>query len=243
MKTKTFLVAALLILSLAAVAVYAQQQPDLIVKTLKIEPRELEAGNQVNITTRVYNQGEADTEGPVKVVVKYGDGNVERLFTPRKLRAGRGYRFNLVHAYEEAGVYRVIVKVDSNNKVIESDETNNRKIKRVWVNPEKTCESEPPGLPLTLWGAVRINDEPVPDGTQITAWIDGSQVSQTETFSPGTYVSVYTFDIPADDFCKSGKDGGVSGDIVSFKIGEVAADQTISWKSGVVTELNLSTNQ
>jgi hypothetical protein len=69
-------------------------------------------------------------------------------------------------------------------------------------------------------GMVTLNGNNVPTGTTITAWIDGS------SSGPWTVNSIlwtdgvthYALDVPADNPKTAGKDGGIVGDVVHFKI-------------------------
>ena len=97
----------------------------------------------------------------------------------------------------------------------------------------------PPIMPSNFYGTAMINGAYVADGTTISAWIDGSKYAETATFTfEGE--SVYTIEIPADNPSTGGKEGGEAGDVVDFKIGGVAADQTGTWSSGTNVELNLT---
>lgn len=97
-----------------------------------------------------------------------------------------------------------------------------------------------PPLPSSFYGQVKLNGENVPDGTLISAWIDGVKYTETPSLSyEGN--SVYAFDVPGDESSTSEiVEGGVPGDIIVFKIGDLVADQTGIWTSGVYTELNLT---
>ena len=97
----------------------------------------------------------------------------------------------------------------------------------------------PPIMPSNFYGTAMINGAYVADGTTISAWIDGSKYAETATFTfEGE--TVYTIEIPADNPSTGGKEGGEAGDVVDFKIGGVAADQTGTWSSGTNVELNLT---
>jgi uncharacterized repeat protein (TIGR02543 family) len=96
-----------------------------------------------------------------------------------------------------------------------------------------------PPLPHTLWGTVKKNGSNPLDGTQVTAWIGGVQFAYTATSTSGSD-SVYTFNVPGDDPGTPGKEGGVNGEVVSFKIGSDPAKQTAVFSSGTTTALDLS---
>ncbi len=74
-------------------------------------------------------------------------------------------------------------------------------------------------------GTVTAGGEGLPDGTQVTAWIDGTQVAQAKT-SNSTYSLFIT--------------GSYSGKTVTFKVGKYTADQTGTWTAGATQTVNLS---
>ncbi len=63
--------------------------------------------------------------------------------------------------------------------------------------------------------------------------------ASTAAFTSGGN-SVYTFNVPGDDPGTPGKEGGVNGEVVSFKIGGDPAKQTAVFSSGTTTSLDLS---
>jgi len=96
-----------------------------------------------------------------------------------------------------------------------------------------------PGLPSSFYGTVTLNGGNAPDGTTITAWVNGIQCGVTSTT---TYLgqSVYTIDVTADDPDTPEVDGGTELDTIVFKVGVYTADQTATWHSGTNTEHNLT---
>ena len=99
--------------------------------------------------------------------------------------------------------------------------------------------STPPILPSSFYGTVMVNGAYVADGTAISAWIGGTQYAATATITfEGK--SVYNISVPADNPSTGEKDGGEEGDVVDFKIGSDAADQSGTWHSGENVELNLT---
>jgi hypothetical protein len=96
-----------------------------------------------------------------------------------------------------------------------------------------------PPLPLSVWGTVKVNGANVAVDTPVTAWCSGLQAGTTLTqIFEGQ--SVYALDVNGDDPEVLGKDGCVSGETVSFRIGQQEADQTASWTSGESYELPLT---
>ena len=97
----------------------------------------------------------------------------------------------------------------------------------------------PPGLPSSFWGTATLNGGNAPDGTIVSAWINGVKCTETATFT-NIGQSVYTIDVPADDPDTSGVQGGVEGNTIVFQIGTLNADQTAIWHEGTNTGFNLT---
>lgn len=101
-----------------------------------------------------------------------------------------------------------------------------------------TVRAVPP-LPSTFYGTVKVDGANVPNGTVVSAWIDGVNYGEGLTFLSDGH-STYFFDVRGDDTDTPEKDGGVEGDIIHFRIGSLEADQTGVWHSGTVVQLNLT---
>ena len=100
-------------------------------------------------------------------------------------------------------------------------------------------QAAPPPLPSSFYGTVEVDGANVPGGTIISAWIDGVQYAQgTTSFYAGD--SVYGIDVPGDHPDTPEKDGGVDGDTITFRIGDLGADQTGTWNGGSNVQLNLT---
>ena len=97
-----------------------------------------------------------------------------------------------------------------------------------------------PPSPSCFWGTVRINNASVPNGTIVSAWINGVEYANTTTFIYNEN-SVYSICVPGDDPDTAPEiDGGKTNDTIVFKINEKEADQTGTWKKGSNTQLNLT---
>jgi len=84
---------------------------------------------------------------------------------------------------------------------------------------------QPPSIPLTVTGTVRINGEFAPVGTMVTAEMDG-ETEDYELTEPGVYV----LSVP-----------GTSGDYgkeVNFYVDEIPMNQTAEWRSGGLVNLD-----
>ncbi|RPI91399.1 MAG: VCBS repeat-containing protein [Chloroflexi bacterium] len=96
-----------------------------------------------------------------------------------------------------------------------------------------------PPLPSSFYGTVKVDGANVPDGTIVQALIDGQVFGQKATTTWGGN-SVYALKVVGDDPDTPAKDGGLDGDTIQFKIGELIATQTGMWHSGPNVELNLA---
>jgi len=96
-----------------------------------------------------------------------------------------------------------------------------------------------PPFPSSFYGTVKANNENVPDGTLVQALIGGQVYAKgfTQTYQGN---SVFALDVPGDDTDTATMDGGRDGDIVQFKVGGAAADQTAAWRVGTNVALNLT---
>ncbi|MGB9593020.1 MAG: hypothetical protein ACPL7R_02640, partial [Anaerolineae bacterium] len=103
-----------------------------------------------------------------------------------------------------------------------------------------TPVSAVPPLPCKFYGTVKQGGANVPAGTAITAWISGVQYGPTVYAFSYAGETWYNIDVPGDDPETPEKEGGVPGDIVSFKVGGVWADQTGVWQTGGNISLNLT---
>lgn len=89
--------------------------------------------------------------------------------------------------------------------------------------------------PADFWGTVAVNGEPVDDGLEIEAFINGVNYAQYAVTQDGYYYIA----IRADDSATPEKDGGVEGDVVVFNIGGIDAEEVGIWHSGS-TRLDLT---
>ncbi len=102
--------------------------------------------------------------------------------------------------------------------------------------------AEPPPLPSSFYGTVKVDGKNVPTGTSITAWIRGVRYGAPATVTLYKNDTVFSLSIPGDELSTEQVEGGVGGDVVQFRIGNQPIDQQGSWKSGTNIQLNLSYN-
>ncbi len=100
----------------------------------------------------------------------------------------------------------------------------------------------PPAPPHQFWGEVKINGEPAPWGTQITAKINGVAYASTRVDAQGTYGCCPLFKVPVDDPDTQAIEGGRDNEIVELYVGNQKAAEH-SFHQLTSTELNLYTGK
>ena len=99
----------------------------------------------------------------------------------------------------------------------------------------------PPPLPSSFWGTVEVDGAPVAEGTVIFAWIDGVKYDDDAAKAYVGWEGVYyAFNVPGDQVGTDPIEGGVEGDIITFRIGDLVAQETAVWHSGTNVRLNLT---
>lgn len=98
-----------------------------------------------------------------------------------------------------------------------------------------------PPLPCSVYGTVKINGQNINEGTIISAWIDGVKYAEKPSWMYAGQSWYGILSIPGDDDETAGvREGGRPGDTVTFKIGEMVADQTIVWQADGDVPLDLT---
>jgi len=96
-----------------------------------------------------------------------------------------------------------------------------------------------PPIPATFYGTVRVNGANAPAGTSVDAYIGGvSYASKVVQISGAD--TVYAIDVPGDIPEIAGKQGGVEGDSIEFRVGGLVCAQSGVWHRGTQTNLNLT---
>ncbi|MGQ9545695.1 MAG: InlB B-repeat-containing protein [Dehalococcoidia bacterium] len=90
----------------------------------------------------------------------------------------------------------------------------------------------PPEMPHQFYGAVSRDGAPVAEGTLVQAFVGGVKQAETIVDSQSRYGYDSIFRVP-----------GTTGAIVTFKVGGVLADETATWQSGAVQQLNLTIHE
>ncbi len=101
-------------------------------------------------------------------------------------------------------------------------------------------------MPASYYGSITREGVGAPIGTEITVWIDGTEMTTSRYVSRtkgtyGYYPDPGLIVLP-DNPDTSEKDGGGTGDTLVFKINGFGADQTAVWYSGNIDEVNLTCN-
>lgn len=86
-----------------------------------------------------------------------------------------------------------------------------------------------PGLPCRFMGTVTLNGQTAPDGTVVSAFIGGAQVGSDAQVSNGQY--------------KLDISDRTEGDVVTFKVDGIDANETGEWAYGVPTTLDLTAGE
>jgi hypothetical protein len=97
-----------------------------------------------------------------------------------------------------------------------------------------------PPIANSFYGTVKVNGANIPAGTSVTAWCLSVQYASSAymTYNGDT---VYALNVPGDDLSTTGVvEGCTSGQTITFKIGQLVANQTWSWSAGSNIQLNLT---
>ena len=97
----------------------------------------------------------------------------------------------------------------------------------------------PPPLPSSFYGTVMVSGMSVPVGTPVGAWIDGVPYAETATVLHNGGI-VYALSVSGDDPSTPLREGGAEGNVIQFRIGNLIAEQTGTWRSGGNEGINLS---
>ena len=101
--------------------------------------------------------------------------------------------------------------------------------------------ADPPPIPSSFFGAVKVDGNNVPLNTTVSAWINGIQYADTKV-SMYSGDTIYSLNVPGDIDGTPEIEGGRPGDVIVFMIGNQSADQTGKWQSGTNIELDLSSD-
>ncbi len=97
----------------------------------------------------------------------------------------------------------------------------------------------PPGLPSSFYGEIHILTNPPSAGELVEAYVPGVTLPVASTAILNTNPLTYSIDVPGDVTGTPVKDGGVEGDVVTFKINEHVVATGI-WHSGTSVRLDFN---
>jgi hypothetical protein len=101
--------------------------------------------------------------------------------------------------------------------------------------------ADPPPLPFSPYGTVKVNAANAPNWVVISAQCGGKTFRQTTTIVSSGESWYFNLDIPGDDVDTPGvKEGCTPNETVSFKIGDLTANQTAPWISGGTARINIT---
>ncbi|MEJ5223874.1 MAG: PKD domain-containing protein [Anaerolineales bacterium] len=108
-----------------------------------------------------------------------------------------------------------------------------------FTDVNKGLLDSPPPLPASFYGEVHFSDSPPTVGDTLEAYLPGvTGPAATVTIADTDGTLTYAINIPGDLDTTTEKDGGLPGDLITFKInGRVVA--TGIWQSGVNTLMHL----
>ena len=105
--------------------------------------------------------------------------------------------------------------------------------------PQPARADEPSPLASSVYGVVTVDDGPVPDGTQVTAYVDGTLFA--EAFTTTSVVgSSFVLHVPADIVDTTVIEGATQGATVSYRVGGGLSAETSIWQTGEHVRLDLS---
>ena len=96
-----------------------------------------------------------------------------------------------------------------------------------------------PIIPHQVFGLVRVNGAFVSEGTLISAWCGGVSYDQFAVYRYENQ-SWYKLEIPGDDTSTSVKEGCITGEVISFTIGFLDAEQIVVWRESGLDQIDLS---
>jgi len=85
-------------------------------------------------------------------------------------------------------------------------------------------------MPHVFVGTASLDGVAAPEGTAVSAWVAGAEAATGTTGAGGAYTLLVD----------QGDEESYAAETVSFKIGDLNADETASWVEGGADELNLS---
>ena len=92
-----------------------------------------------------------------------------------------------------------------------------------------------PPLPSSFYGRVSLDDADVSAGAAVSAWIDGVKFAETAAIVYAGH-TVYAINVPGDDRESQAIEGGVEGDVITFRVSGYLAPDSAVWHSATNVE-------
>ena len=100
-------------------------------------------------------------------------------------------------------------------------------------------DGTPPGFPSSFYGEIHLTPSPSA-GNYVEAYVPGAAGYVARTAITDTTPLTYAFDVPGDITGTTAKEGGVEGDVITFKINTNVVGKGI-WHSGSSVRLDFTT--
>ncbi len=102
-----------------------------------------------------------------------------------------------------------------------------------------SSDTQVPSLPASFWGKVILDGIAAPEGTTVSAWIEGAQYGPTASVIRSDQQAWYVIYVPGDNTATPDTEGGSEGDTVDFRVGNDETDTSATWHAGTSTRLDL----
>jgi len=184
-----------------------------------IDPNSIFVDRDTKVNATIKNVGSENTTN-FEVVLYVNNNKTDSRNITLNGSEEKIIQFNW-HTPNKVGNYVLEVYADRYDEVPECNNMNNNKTINQYVTIAQS----------TFYGTVQKDGENVPDGTIISAFINGTEHANTTTFTENN-ISKYNIIIPANNI--------TTNDTIIFKVGNIKACQTGKWQNGTNTQLNLT---
>lgn len=108
-----------------------------------------------------------------------------------------------------------------------------------WLPTTALLEGPPPITPVLVHGTVKIDGQDAPVGTTVEAWINNTKCAST-TVITNAGAPTYYFNVPDDSHSLVTACANGAGKVVSFKVGSMFANETLTLTSSAIYTQNLT---
>jgi uncharacterized repeat protein (TIGR01451 family) len=99
--------------------------------------------------------------------------------------------------------------------------------------------ASPPPIASSFYGSISAAGRSVPDGSAVSAWVNGTQLAQGTTFTADG-ASAFVLDVPGDIPDTAAIEGAQPGQTIVFKVAGATANQTTAWQMGSFSRQDLT---